>query len=502
MTHPSFKPSSDLPPRSETPDMSSGGGFATDRQLDALGRVASVVAHELTNLLQIFASSLDRLNTADDPDGVSMRTVRASIERGTRLSRQLQTFAQTAPPRLQAREIHQLMAGWMPDFEQAIGPDRRLELRLRHSGTVLVDAEQLQTALVNLLLNARDATEPGSAIILELSRPEHNRLESARLESGRQDRASSAAGCRIAVIDHGEGMTDDVVRQAVAPFFTTRAPGKGMGLGLTIARMVAEAHGGSLDVDSAFGRGTTVSLHLVNADARAQNGETAQAGAGAGAGSAVPPASGPGAPAAVPSPAPPTAVPSGMPSTGITSTGLPPGGASPGSTSAGRPSVHVTGPVPVTSPSVSHIVPAVPAAPSYPGPASAGAPQSAGCVLVIDDEEAIAEYFRIILSAEHYDVQVVTSAHQALDRFAESPARYDTVLLDMMLRDGSGIDLYRKFRQLRPDLSVVVCTGFSDNESLAPIRADGHDILFKPCPRGDVLKAVARAVRRGARKSG
>ena len=72
------------------------------------------------------------------------------------------------------------------------------------------------------------------------------------------------------------------------------------------------------------------------------------------------------------------------------------------------------------------------------------------CVLVVDDEEAIAEYFRIILSAEHYDVQVVTSAHQALDRFAEDPSRYDTVLLDMMLRDGSGIDLYRKFRQLRP----------------------------------------------------
>jgi DNA-binding response OmpR family regulator len=117
-------------------------------------------------------------------------------------------------------------------------------------------------------------------------------------------------------------------------------------------------------------------------------------------------------------------------------------------------------------------------------------------VLVVDDEEAIADYFRIILTADRYDVHVVTSAHQALDRFAQDPQRYDAVLLDMMLRDGSGIDLYRKFRQLRPDLAVVVCTGFSDNESLAPIRADGHDVLFKPCPRGDVLKAMARAVAR------
>ncbi len=115
-------------------------------------------------------------------------------------------------------------------------------------------------------------------------------------------------------------------------------------------------------------------------------------------------------------------------------------------------------------------------------------------MLVIDDEEAIAEYFRIILAAERYDVHVVTSAHLALERFAEDPQRYDAVLLDMMLRDGSGIDLYRSFRALRPDLRVVVCTGFSDNESLAPIRADGHDILYKPCPRSEVLKAIARAV--------
>ena len=173
-----------------------------------------------------------------------MKVVRASIDRGTRLARQLQTFAQTAPPRLAQREIHQLMAAWMPEFEDALGPEQRLELRLRYRGTVVIDSDQLQTALVNLLSNARDASEPNAPIVLELSRAERN----------------GVAGCRIAVIDHGEGMTDDVARHAVAPFFTTRQPGKGMGLGLTIARMVAESHGGVLEIESAFGRGTTVSI--------------------------------------------------------------------------------------------------------------------------------------------------------------------------------------------------------------------------------------------------
>ncbi len=240
MTQPSYKPSSDVPLRADMPD-ATGGGFGSERQLDALGRVASVVAHELTNLLQILSSSLDRLPPSDDPEG-SMKVVRASIDRGTRLARQLQTFAQTAPPRLAQREIHQLMAAWMPEFEDALGPEQRLELRLRYRGTVVIDSDQLQTALVNLLANARDASETNAPIVLELSRAERN----------------GVAGCRIAVIDHGEGMTDDVARQAVAPFFTTRQPGKGMGLGLTIARMVAESHGGLLDIDSAFGRGTTV----------------------------------------------------------------------------------------------------------------------------------------------------------------------------------------------------------------------------------------------------
>ena len=482
MTQPSYKPSSDVPLRADMPD-GTGGGFGSERQLDALGRVASVVAHELTNLLQILSSSLDRLPPSDDPEG-SMKVVRGSIDRGTRLARQLQTFAQTAPPRLAQREIHQLMAAWMPEFEDALGPDQRLELRLRYRGTVVIDSDQLQTALVNLLANARDASEPNAAIVLELSRAERN----------------GVPGCRIAVIDHGEGMTDEVARQAVAPFFTTRQPGKGMGLGLTIARMVAESHGGALDIDSAFGRGTTVAIYLPNAEAR----YAAEAASNLAHGVV------PHAPAHVPPHTPPHL---SSPGASAPQAHANPRGPEP---AARAGEVKVNGLAGHSKPHVpAHSVPVPQSGGPFgghgggagsPGSASGGShgqgPNAPGphtpCVLVVDDEEAIAEYFRIILSAEHYDVQVVTSAHQALDRFAQDPARYDTVLLDMMLRDGSGIDLYRKFRLLRPDLPVVVCTGFSDNESLAPIRADGHDILFKPCPRGDVLKAVGRAIQRAA----
>ncbi len=408
MTQPSFKSTvaDPLGPSSHV-DRGGGAGTAPDRQVEALARVASVVAHELTNVLQVLASSLDRLTVGGEPDASAVRAARASVERGTRLARQLQTFAQTSPTRLEQHPIHHLMAQWMGAFEEAVGPQHPLELRLSFSGFILVDPDQLQTAISNLLINAREASAPGTPILLELARAD----------------ANTAYACRISVIDRGEGMTAEIARQAPAPFFSTRPPGKGMGLGLTIARMVTEMHGGDFALDTAFGRGTTVTLRLPS-----------------------------------------------VPQPGLS--------AGPG-VSLGERALPVPGgvPPPASEPR------------REPDP-----PRLAGRLLVVDDEEAIAEYFRIILTAERYEVHVVCSARDALERFGEDPSRYDAVVLDMILRDGSGAELYRRFRQIRPTLGVVVVTGFSDAESLAPIRADGQDVLFKPCPRADVIKAVARAV--------
>jgi len=317
---------------------------------------------------------------------------------------------------VQRLDTHQALAMWLPLLEEALGPDRILELRLRVGGAILVDPGQLQAAIAHLLTNARDATPPGSIVVAELSRVE---------------RAAGPA-CRIAVTDRGEGMTPEVARQAVEPFFTTRAPGHGLGLGLTIARMVAESHGGYLEVDSRVGTGTTVSISLPIADSEALSQR---------------PGTRP-APVAVPAmaPAEPAAAPTATPA-------------------------------------------------SAPPPPPVPAPKPAR-ILVVDDEEAIAEYFRIILSAEQYDVTVVASLQRALETFTRDHLKFDTVLLDMMLGDGTGLDLYRRVREMRPDLPVVVCTGFAENDSLELIREDGHEVLLKPCTRHEVLRAVNRALLR------
>ncbi|HEY8551315.1 MAG TPA: ATP-binding protein [Vicinamibacterales bacterium] len=417
MPQPSLEPTPPPTPGARTPDTSPevrapGEGFKAIEDIDALARVAAVVGHELTNVLQILSNSIDRLADPVATGSAVVRMARASLDRGVRLARQLQAFSRMTPPRVQRLDAHQALAAWLPVLEEALGPDRILELRLRFGGAILVDPAQLQSAIVHLLTNARDATEPGAVVLVELSRVER----------------VSGPACRIAVTDRGTGMSEEVVRQAVEPFFTTHAPGQGLGLGLTIARMVAESHGGYLEIDSRLGMGTTVSISLPIANGRMLTSQAATAGTSPAASSQTPE----------------TATP---PASGVTA---PP----------------------------------------------ATRPPSAGRILVVDDEEAIAEYFRIVLATEGFDVEVVPSVQRAIETFGLDPQRFDAVLLDMMLGDGSGLDLYRRVRDERPGLPIVVCTGFAENESLEVIRRDGHDVLLKPCTRQEVLRAVQRAVAR------
>ena len=88
---------------------------------------------------------------------------------------------------------------------------------------------------------------------------------------------------------------------------------------------------------------------------------------------------------------------------------------------------------------------------------------------------------------------VVASMRRAIEEFAPRPGAFDAVLLDMMLGDGTGLELYRRVRQVRPDLPIVVCTGFADNDALEQIRGDGHEVLLKPCTRAEVAPGRRRA---------
>ena len=119
-------------------------GFDGVQDIEALGRVASVIGHELTNVLQVLSNSIDRLADPAASGSAIVRMARSSLERGVRLARQLQAFARVSPPRVQRLDAHQALANWLPQFEDALGPERILELRLaRYDPETLARLAQL-----------------------------------------------------------------------------------------------------------------------------------------------------------------------------------------------------------------------------------------------------------------------------------------------------------------------------------------------------------------------
>ncbi|MEG3154050.1 ATP-binding protein [Sphingomonas sp. RB1R13] len=218
------------------------------KKIEALGQLTGGIAHDFNNLLQAIAGNLEliagRAGTPD-PDKIARWSGNAlqAVDRGRRLTGQLLTFSRSQ--RIEARVIDAaaLVGAMDPLLRQSVGP--AIDLRITADpGTcpVETDATQLELAVLNLAVNARDAMPDGGTVDIAVER--------------------GVAMVAIRVTDHGTGMTPDVAERALEPFFTTKGPGSGTGLGLSMAYGVAQAAGGDLVIDSMVGRGTTVTIHL------------------------------------------------------------------------------------------------------------------------------------------------------------------------------------------------------------------------------------------------
>lgn len=216
------------------------------KKIEALGQLTGGIAHDFNNLLQAIAGNLELIaNKPGERDKVERwaGNARQAVERGSRLTGQLLTFSRNQ--RIEARVIDAaaLIEGMAEILRNSVGPTMRLNIAAS-PGTcpVETDATQLELAVLNLAINARDAMPDGGEIGLTVER--------------------LAEEVVIRVTDHGIGMTREVAERALEPFFTTKGPGQGTGLGLSMAFGVAQAAGGTLTIDSEVGRGSTVSIHL------------------------------------------------------------------------------------------------------------------------------------------------------------------------------------------------------------------------------------------------
>ncbi len=227
------------------------------QKMEAIGQLTAGLAHDFNNLLQIINGSLDRLKAKRHDDAAFERHHLAAVtaaERGARLTRQLLAFARRTRLEPKGTDLSQLVNSFGELLETSIGQKAELSLHLRRRlPMVKVDASHLEMALLNIVVNARDASPDGGAITVSTQELHLDGSAAARhLEPGDY--------VVLSVTDEGTGMLPHILARATEPFFTTKGAGQGTGLGLAMAHGFVQQSGGKLEIDSQPGRGTTVRM--------------------------------------------------------------------------------------------------------------------------------------------------------------------------------------------------------------------------------------------------
>jgi PAS domain S-box-containing protein len=367
------------------------------QRLDAIGKMTGGVAHDFNNLLTIISGNLQLLEIQSQGKPALTDLIDSAgraANRAAELTGKLLTFArrqrlvpQPIEPRARLEEIVHLL-------RRTLAEAVTLSVECPEGlPCALADVTQLDTALINLALNARDAMPHGGAITM---RAEERRItdSDSGLKPGRY--------IVFSVIDTGQGMSEEVQRRAIEPFFTTKAAGRGSGLGLSMVYGFAEQSGGALRIESRLGYGARVDLTLPLA-------------------------------------------------------------------SGTEPVVGIPTPGPV-----------------------AGTGQT---LLVVEDDDEVRNLARTFLSALGYRSLPASNAAEALAQL-QSDAEIALLFTDVRLGAGAnGIELATRARMLRPDIGILLTSGYAEADLQSEGTPDGFEMLAKPYRREQLAAAISRNLR-------
>lgn len=235
------------------------------QKMEAIGQLSGGLAHDFNNLLTVISGNLEMVEEKlhDQALLVLLREAQDAANDGAKLTGQLLAFGRRQPLNPKRVNVAQLVAGYSDLMRRTLG--EAIEFRascLDANPHAFVDATQLQNAILNLVINARDAMPRGGKLTIEIS---HVKLDF--------DYAQMYAGVRtgtyvlISVTDTGTGMTPEVKKKALEPFFTTKGTGAGTGLGLSMVYGFVKQSGGNLQIYSEPGQGTSIRIFLPSAKA-------------------------------------------------------------------------------------------------------------------------------------------------------------------------------------------------------------------------------------------
>ncbi len=368
-------------------------------RMESVSRLAGGIAHDFNNLLQTILGYLEFV-TARFPDGdpgrADVETIRAAARQATDLTRRLLAFSRRQIIEPRPINLNDLLRGLADLIRRVIGEQIEVVLQLDDAlAPVMADPGQVETVVMNLAANARDAMPQGGRLTITTRAVAFQPEDVAIFADARP----GTFAC-LSVSDTGPGIPEEVRRHIFEPFFTAKGWGRGTGLGLATVYGIVHQHGGWIHVYSEPGQGACFRIYL------------------------------------------PTA-----------------------------------GPQPV---------------PAAPPPPPAAKERH---ILVVEDETSIARLAVRVLGGAGYRVSVAHSAAAARALFAEIGPSINLIFCDVVLPDGNGVDLADELRRQRPDIAVLLVSGYPDDYSRwEAIRERGWPFIQKPYSTSDLLAEVARAL--------
>jgi signal transduction histidine kinase len=227
------------------------------QKMEALGNLTGGIAHDFNNLLMAVQGSLEMLRERMPQEALLLRLVDnalAGADRGSALTRRMLAFARRQELTTTSLDLRQLVEGMTELMRRSLGPTVTVETHFAQNlSPIQADANQLEAALLNLAVNARDAMDGAGTIVIA--------TDEAWIQD---DHPTLAPGhyVRLSLSDSGAGMDDATLKRAIEPFFTTKGVGKGTGLGLSMVHGLAEQLGGALIMRSRVDEGTTAEVWL------------------------------------------------------------------------------------------------------------------------------------------------------------------------------------------------------------------------------------------------
>jgi PAS domain S-box-containing protein len=230
--------------------------LAESQKMDALGQLTGGVAHDFNNLLMVVAGNIQALKDIAAQDPKTARAAQAiefATQRGATLTRQMLTFSRRQRLNPQPIEIAQRIDSIREVLSSGLGGNVRLMIDIPMDvWPITVDIGEFEIALVNLVVNSRDAMTEGGTVT----------ITAQNTSIGEGESIAAGEYVAIAVHDNGTGIPPDVIANVFDPFFTTKPVGKGTGLGLSQVHGFAHQAGGTVKIASTLGQGTTVTIYL------------------------------------------------------------------------------------------------------------------------------------------------------------------------------------------------------------------------------------------------